>query len=124
MANYGTTLLKNYNYSLYDILSTAYKDKTWYPWQFRAQSDPKTFLDWAAQQLDLKDLTGWYNVTQKDLIANGGKQILKQYNNSMYELLTAAYPEFPWEQFQFRAAEWDLSGNSKHATLLIVKIIK
>jgi hypothetical protein len=55
------------------LLSTVYPEYEWLPWKFvRSQNqfwnDPKNqrkFMDWAGKQLQIKEMSDWYKVTQK-----------------------------------------------------------
>ena len=55
------------------LLAEAYPEYDWLPWQFekspkRFWENPKNvrkFMDWAGKQLNVKEMSDWYNVTSK-----------------------------------------------------------
>jgi hypothetical protein len=59
--------------SLYQSISNIYPDYEWLPWKFQQNlpigfwKDPvnqKKFVDWAATQFQIKDMSDWYKITQ------------------------------------------------------------
>ncbi len=57
---------------LFKLLSNVYPEHKWLPWKFQQQvpmgywedpSNQKKFLDWAATELEIKEMSDWYNVT-------------------------------------------------------------
>jgi hypothetical protein len=62
-----------YNGSLLQLLSNVYPDYNWLPWKFAECPLPywddvknqRKFLDWAAKELNIKEMSDWYNVTNK-----------------------------------------------------------
>jgi hypothetical protein len=70
----GESILRvKYRYSLYALLSAIYPDYQWLPWKFincprnwwDDKKNQKKFMDWAAQQLSIKEDNDWYKVTYK-----------------------------------------------------------
>ncbi len=49
-----------------------------------------------AKKLNITTPQGWYQVTMRSLIQNGGSEILAKYNDSPTKLLSAIYPEYPY----------------------------
>ena len=81
--NGGSGLLTNkYNSSIYSLLCAIYPDFDWIPWNFSVvpkyfwddENNQKKFLDWAGNKLGIKEMDGWYNVTQK-VYKFGGKKV-------------------------------------------------
>ncbi len=70
----GSNLLLLYNSSLTELFSSVYPEFEWVPWNFR-QTDNKNFfgdeknrrefMDWAGKELGVKELTGWYKISNK-----------------------------------------------------------
>jgi hypothetical protein len=50
--------------------------------------------------IELKD---WYNISRHDLLQLGGAGLLDRYNDSLYRLFCAAYPETKWIAHKFRS---------------------
>jgi len=61
----------------------------------------RKFFDELNKQLNLKNLEDWYHVSINDVIAQGGRKLLKQYNNSLMRALPATYPEYNWKTYKF-----------------------
>jgi hypothetical protein len=55
------------------MLSTLYPDYNWLPWKFskvpfnywQDLKNHRKFLDWAATQLNVKEMSDWYKISQK-----------------------------------------------------------
>lgn len=71
------------------------------------------FLDWAGKQLGIKNYVDWYNVStqvynslflakSQNLVKLGGITLLYKYE-SLPQLLSVVYPEYPWKPFEFKA---------------------
>jgi hypothetical protein len=62
-----------YNGSISALLLEVYPEYDWLPWKFAKsphdflgdQKNQRKFLDWAAKELNIKDMSDWYNVTYK-----------------------------------------------------------
>jgi hypothetical protein len=69
----GGSLLQKYNRSVQLLLSEVYPDYNWLPWKFAKSADniwddkkiQRKFLDWAAKELNVKEMSDWYRVTNK-----------------------------------------------------------
>jgi hypothetical protein len=65
--------LKKYNGSPSQALVGVFPEYNWLPWKFAATpknfwqdlKNQRNFMDWAGKQLNIKDMSDWYNVTQK-----------------------------------------------------------
>jgi hypothetical protein len=70
----GVSLLTNqYNGSLSLLLAKVYSEYEWLPWKFvqcpknywEESKNEKKFIDWAAKELNIKELSDWHKVTAK-----------------------------------------------------------
>lgn len=60
-----------YNSSFTKVLSTLYPDFNWVTWKFDNcprnywvdKKNQRDFMDWASEQLNIKDMSDWYNKT-------------------------------------------------------------
>ena len=43
----------------------------------------------------------WYHIQLKHVHTNGGRGLLYLYKNSLYKLLMAVYPDYPWKPWLF-----------------------
>jgi hypothetical protein len=68
----GRSLLKKYN-SHTTLISNVYKEYEWLPWKFpicphnywNDVKNSRKFVEWAAKELKIKEMSDWYNVTYK-----------------------------------------------------------
>ena len=59
--------------SFYALLSNAYPDYDWLPWKFEQCprnywndiKNVRKFMEWAATQLNVQELSDWYNITYR-----------------------------------------------------------
>ncbi len=54
-----------------------------------------------AQKLHITNTEGWYNISYRDILEHGGKDLLLKYNNSPTKLLRNLYPEYKWNVSKF-----------------------
>jgi len=107
----GMRLLSKYGSSMWRLLSAVFPERKWLPFRFgRVPHDywtsldhQRDFLEFVAPQLNVKegDLDGWYQVRSSELIDVGARGLLSLYNGSFSKLLTAAYPDHPWDDSKF-----------------------
>lgn len=72
----------------------------------------KRFFDRLAEKLHIKSLEDWYNISQSDIIKNGGSGILmKFYGGSPLRALKAIYPDYNWTDKNSLASE--LKGQNR-----------
>ena len=57
-------------------------------------------MEYLSQQLNIKEMSDWYNVTFTEIIRQGGHCLTIEYN-TVAELLQAVYPEYQWDIYQF-----------------------
>jgi hypothetical protein len=96
ITKYGQGLLKYYNGSMKEVLSKYNNTNGASPIvSHRAQ------MDLIGHQLGVKTLDDWHEVRVSDFIQHGGMALLQIYGFSMYNLLSAAYPEMGWTPSKF-----------------------
>jgi hypothetical protein len=69
----GNTILNKFNYSSIFLFSTIYPDYNWLPWKFSMSTlnywgdvkNQRTFMDWAAKELNVKEMSDWYKISNK-----------------------------------------------------------
>jgi hypothetical protein len=72
----GAGLMNKYQNSARHMVTSLYPEYNWLPWKFRVlpkhywenMSNQRKFLDWAANELEFKDYTDWYKITQAVLL--------------------------------------------------------
>jgi hypothetical protein len=66
-------LVNKYNSSLSALVETVYTEYEWLPWKFTAcprnywdeEDNQARFIAWATKELNVKELSDWYKVTNK-----------------------------------------------------------
>jgi len=102
-------LLKIYKNSISKLLGAVYPDYPWDVTKFAKRpmnywlslENRKQFLDEVAEKLGLRDLDGWYGVRLSQLAPFGAGGLLKIFDKSLSNLLTAVYPDHPWDRSKF-----------------------
>lgn len=105
-------LAVKYNDSLIQALKDVYPDHAWLEWRF-AQMPPDfldvvtnqtRLLDWAAEQLGIRQRTDWYDIEASTVSKLPGGATLLDRHSSLYNALCAAYPDHIWRPWLFRFA--------------------
>ncbi len=73
-------------------------------------------MDSLAKKLHLSDPRDWYNVTASTLREHGASLLLHKYNGSPSTLLSAVYPEYPWDVSNFSCVPHGYWNNVKRHT--------
>eukprot|EP01114_Cavostelium_apophysatum_P017565 TRINITY_DN5254_c0_g1_i1.p1 TRINITY_DN5254_c0_g1~~TRINITY_DN5254_c0_g1_i1.p1 ORF type:complete len:742 (+),score=155.67 TRINITY_DN5254_c0_g1_i1:67-2292(+) len=117
----GTTaqrILDVFNESHISALLTLYPEHPWKVASFSSVpvgfwldvNNQRAFMDEVVRQkLDIKDDEAWYSVTKTDIFNSGGSSFLHYYgNDSLYDILSAIYPEKNWspEKFTSDSGVW------------------
>jgi hypothetical protein len=115
----GSWILNEYyDNSLQTALQDVYPEHDWQPWRFKTVArktwsffpNQHKFLQHVAKQRSFQSLDDWYDVTATDIDSYNGSGLLAMYNNSLFELLQANFPEHPWDSSKF------VRCNSVHLT--------
>ena len=122
-------MLSKHNHSPLQLLSTVYPDYNWLPWKFAnsprnmwLDDDLKRkFIEWAGKELGVKELNDWHHIATKDIIDLGGLRLLASTSNSLPQLLTSLYPDFPWE-FSVKSKS-PFHKKSQHLMKAMLKLI-
>jgi phage anti-repressor protein len=61
----------------------------------------KIFLSGLGEKLGFKNLEDWYTITKKNIREEGGKGLLKCYDDSIYKMLKSVYCDHKWNSSQF-----------------------
>ena len=107
----GAVILHEHNSSLSGLLNAVYSDHTWDVLKFETRpkffwnsiENQKAFMTHLGKTLGIKegDYEGWYKVTVKDIVGNGGKGILVYHNGSPSSLIAELFPEHDWKIWKF-----------------------
>jgi len=99
----GSRPLHYYNESPSLVLQNVYPHHNWELERFknkprklwRNKDNQKKFFDSVMTQLGYKCMDDWYSISQGDMFRNGGRGVLKYYNDSP-SLALSIYPEHTW----------------------------
>jgi hypothetical protein len=92
-------------------LAAVYPEQQWRPWLFdklpggfwNDTKNQRDYVDWAAEQLNVKNFDDWYRVAATDLLSiRGSKWLNRYYSGSVFDLLMSVYPEHQWDQSAFQ----------------------
>jgi hypothetical protein len=69
----GGRLLYFYSNSLIKLLTATFPNYEWLPWKFQSSprdfwtdvNNQRKFMEWAAKELKIKEMSDWYQVTLK-----------------------------------------------------------
>jgi phage anti-repressor protein len=99
------------------------------PWQFTVSpsnfwsnvESQRKFMNWAAEQLNIKEPSDWYSITQKVMRYSkisfnskdfekigGGHLLFKYYNNSPSSLIMNVFPQYQLLPWKFTASPHNL----------------
>jgi len=130
----GGIVLKQHNSSIFETLKAIYPEITWYPWQFKNETTPefwkelanqKLFFDWFGEKFNLQTPEDWYEVTKDEIIENGGKLLLQQYDGSLPAALRQVYPQHRWPEWYFSGhvpeGYWD---DERNVTLFVDHLVQ
>jgi hypothetical protein len=73
LAELGGQRLLSTKGSFHQLLSTTYPDFDWLPWKFawcprnywNDMKNQRKFIEWAAKELKIEQMSDWYKVTHK-----------------------------------------------------------
>jgi len=85
---------------------------------WKSYENQRIFMDNLGNQLGIKDLSEWRNVSYKKFLKHGGGSILLYYN-SFFDLLQAIYPEYNWKNDLYKTGRvplgyWHDIDNIRH----------
>ena len=103
--NGGSSLLKKFDSSPSKLIMAVFLEHKWLEWNFHREWDigknSRKFGDWLEQQLSLKRMEDWYQITPHTIETMGGGKILDLHGGSPFKLAVAAYPEHLWMESDF-----------------------
>jgi len=105
----GKGFLSLYNNSVAKSLEAVYPQHVWISWKFPSPlgfwDDPnnrKEFFDWLGTHPGFTTLEGWYNVTKRNIVENGGEGLLKYYyDDSPSKAVLSIYSQHNWMLWRF-----------------------
>jgi len=84
----------------------------------------RAFMDDLGKKLSIKegDYEGWYKVSNRRIVENGGSRILDLYKDSLPNILNAVYPQVKWDLWKFPRRNAKVLKNADSVTALILAI--
>jgi very-short-patch-repair endonuclease len=110
--NKGSGLLQLYKkspvYFVKTLVKIIYPEYKWLDWKFKSTikgfwqkiDNQKLYADWLGKELGYTKLEDWYVVTQKIIIDNHGRRLIKIYNGSPIQFLRGVYPDYKWLEWK------------------------
>jgi hypothetical protein len=104
--------LRSHGDSVSKMVMSLFPSHDWQPWRFphaprswwQSNENQLRFLEWAASQLGIQGMEGWYQVSIQQLSSVGGAGLLHHYNRSMFRMLKSAFPGHVWQRYHFEQA--------------------
>ena len=98
---------------MYQALSAIYPNHKWQAWRFESVpmsfwSDIKNqceYFEWLGNELEIRELDEWSQVSISDVTQNSGETLLNFYGGSLYNALSACFPQHNWQESQFGLAK-------------------
>ena len=109
----GSSLLHQYDGSIYSLCKSLWPQHDWVPWFFNAVGnrywkDRKKALQalcWFESQMNIKKPADWYRVSAKDFAASKlGGLLANRFGNSPSRAAVERYPDYPWRGWLFEQA--------------------
>lgn len=103
--NGGGDLLRKHH-SLPSLLQQAYPEHKWFTFKFTrvpvgfwtTRENRLDFMRWLQDQLSIKDMKDWNQLTADHLMKYGGSRMLSLFGNSVYSLLKDTFPTHYWDR--------------------------
>jgi len=104
-------LEKRFDGSLVEALQTVYSNHKWTVWRFHqnvpygfwnTKENQKEFMDWLRMKLGHQAMENLYEISQKEIIDNGGGGLLSKHKGSRLKIAKSVYPEYKWLMSRFK----------------------
>eukprot|EP01114_Cavostelium_apophysatum_P008516 TRINITY_DN2104_c1_g2_i1.p1 TRINITY_DN2104_c1_g2~~TRINITY_DN2104_c1_g2_i1.p1 ORF type:complete len:464 (+),score=142.11 TRINITY_DN2104_c1_g2_i1:652-2043(+) len=100
---------KDYQASLYNALSKIYPEHNWQFWKFvhcpnelwEDKENQRHFLDSIGENLGIKNVEDWYQVSKDDIRQHLGGKLLKMYGEDVAKMVKSVYDDRVWDLFRF-----------------------
>eukprot|EP01118_Nematostelium_gracile_P012865 TRINITY_DN4772_c0_g1_i7.p2 TRINITY_DN4772_c0_g1~~TRINITY_DN4772_c0_g1_i7.p2 ORF type:complete len:225 (+),score=35.19 TRINITY_DN4772_c0_g1_i7:705-1379(+) len=113
----GGLLFKKYGSSPFKMITSLIPEHNWDSSRFSNRKhswdsihSQRALLDDISKKLNIQKKEDWYTITQAQIIDKGGGGLLKgRYKGSVMKMVTAIFPEHPWNLFNFSkwTGKWD-----------------
>jgi hypothetical protein len=96
--------------SLWNALVECFSEHNWQAWMlgripanwWMERKNQRQYVDeYLSPALGITSLSGWYSVTEDQMIAAGAGRLLSIYDSSTSNILTTLYQEHTWELWRF-----------------------
>lgn len=122
--NYGRRVMNSYyRFDYVKMAKEIYPKENWMEWKFAIlpngfwddRSNCRRFIAWLKQELGLKKMEDWYQVTREEVKAKNGGVMIRSFR-SISAALAFAYPKnnwMPWKFPQVPPHYWEHLANRK-----------
>jgi hypothetical protein len=85
---------------------------------WESEANQRSALERIGEELGVKKLEDWYNISSKQVSKKKARFIKTYYNGSLFKALTKLYPEYEWDPLQFAKLPqyyWNDIANQRNA---------
>jgi len=106
-------LIPYFSNDLRQCIRTLYPEIDWHPLKYfnlpasfwKKEENRKEYIDWLGRNLEVKEMSGWYNVTLSNTVLSSYSPtttiFLKHYDNSLVKAIVTLYPSHDWLPWLF-----------------------
>ena len=104
--NEGKKILQFYSNDIENLLEKNFPN---FPWtctkkfNFNLIDNQRKFMDNIYKEFSFNSFDEWKNLQKQKMIEKGGKNILLIYKNDLKNLLSSIYPNYPFNEMNFRS---------------------
>eukprot|EP01118_Nematostelium_gracile_P014723 TRINITY_DN5803_c0_g1_i1.p1 TRINITY_DN5803_c0_g1~~TRINITY_DN5803_c0_g1_i1.p1 ORF type:complete len:422 (-),score=70.29 TRINITY_DN5803_c0_g1_i1:16-1281(-) len=114
----GSPLLHKHDRSMFVMLKNLYPNYQWRRWRFKPLSNycwtfldtlegKKDFVEYLSERFQISRTDDWYRISLEQMFSIIPKTVLEKY--SLFSLLEAVFPDYPWEQEKFNRKQMKAS---------------
>ena len=108
--HHGGGVLLKYDSSPSTFVMNVFDEYEWLPWMFRSvpfrfwekKTNARRYFQWLTEELKIKQLDDWYQITARDITQNYGSRFLQIYGGSVAAVVKRFHPKHRWLPWKFR----------------------
>jgi hypothetical protein len=105
----GNNFFEYFGNSVRRMVCSCYPQIEWQVWRFgdlpggfwMESKNQRKFLDWMAEDMNMKKVEDWYRTMRGDFLKRGGGGLLDRYKGSPIDALKKIYNRTEWQEWRF-----------------------